>query len=87
MSAAQERLMLSAKKLAVVTPHDTNDLASIATALWVGTGGGSVAVIAADDTAAVTITGVAAGTLLPIAAKRVLATGTTVSAGNLLALY
>lgn len=87
MSAAQERLKLSAKKLAVVTPDDNTDLTTTATALWVGTGGGNVAIIAADDSLSVTITGVPAGTLLPIAAKRVKATGTTVSAGNLIALY
>lgn len=65
-----------AVSLEAVTPHDTNDLATPARALWVG-GAGNVSVIANNDTAAVTIVGVAAGTLLPIMASRVRATNTT----------
>jgi hypothetical protein len=45
-------------------------------ALWVG-GAGNVAVIAEGDTSAVTISGVAAGTLLPIACYKVMSTNTT----------
>lgn len=53
-------------------------------ALWVG-GAGDVAVILANDTAAVTIVGVAAGTLLPVQVTKVMDTNTT--ATSILALY
>ncbi len=66
-----------ATQSAAVTPSDTVDIAGgIVRALWVG-GGGSVAVMLGDDTAATTYAGVPAGTLLPFAVKRVFATGTT----------
>lgn len=65
-----------ARKLVAVTPNDANELTYWARALWIG-GAGNVAVIAQDDTAAVTISGVPAGTLLPISAKKVMATNTT----------
>lgn len=56
-----------------------------ARALWVG-GDGNVAVrtSAGDD---VTFVGVLAGTVLPIRVRRVLSSGTTVSAANILVLY
>lgn len=66
----------SASRAVAVTPHDTNDLANVARALWVG-GAGNVAVLLSEDSSAVTFVGVAAGTLLPLRAKRVLSTGTT----------
>jgi hypothetical protein len=69
---------------AAVTPHDTNDLAFTARALYVGTGGDVVAILK-GDAASVTFRNVPAGTVLPVAAKRVLATGTT--AANMLALW
>jgi hypothetical protein len=69
---------------AAVTPHDTNDLTFTARALYVGTGG-DVAAILKGDAAAVTFKNVPAGSILPVAAKRVLATGTT--AANILALW
>lgn len=72
-----------ALELAVVTPHDTNDIFP-ARGLYVGVGG-NVAVIAGGDTAAVTLVGVNAGTILPIRVRRVLATGTT--ATSIVALY
>jgi hypothetical protein len=69
---------------AAVTPHDTNDLAFTARGLYVGTGGDVVAILKAD-TASVTFKNVATGTILPVAAKRVLAAGTT--AANIVALW
>lgn len=74
-----------ADRVRAVTPNDgTNLPLGTATALWIG-GAGDVALIAAADASAVTITGVPAGTVLAISAKRVLSTGTT--ATNIVALY
>ena len=67
-----------------VTPHDANDLAFTTRALYVG-GGGDVAAILKGDASSVTFVNVPAGSILPVAAKRVLATGTT--AANILALW
>ena len=44
--------------------------------IWVG-GAGNLAVIFAGDSAAVTLVGVAAGTMLPIQVTKVMATNTT----------
>lgn len=63
-----------------VTKDDTNDLSKHARAIYVG-GAGDLAVQAFDPStnklANVTFVGLAAGTLLPVRTKRVLATGTT----------
>lgn len=72
-----------ARKLVAVTPNDGADLADVPKALYIGAAG-TLALIAADDTASVSLT-VAAGAVLPIRAKRVLATGTT--ATDIVALY
>jgi hypothetical protein len=75
----------SAGSLKAVTPHASNNLPDgVARSLWVG-GAGNVEVIAEDDSAAVVIAGVAAGTLLPIRAKAVRAASTT--ATSIVALY
>lgn len=66
-----------------VTPHDTNQLTNISRAIWVGVGG-NVALLMSDDTT-ITLVGVAAGTLLPVRAKRVNSTNTT--ATTMVALY
>ena len=68
--------------VAAVTPSDTTDMRP-ARALWIG-GAGSLVIVAADGSSA-TIAGIPAGSLLPIAAKRVNATGTTATA--IVALY
>jgi hypothetical protein len=60
-----------------VTPSDT--VVQPFRAVYVG-GAGNLAVIGLDDTAAVTFTGVVAGTLLPIRVSKILATGTTATA-------
>lgn len=52
-------------------------------AIWVG-GAGDLAVIFEDDTTAVTLSGVPAGTLLPFSVKKVMSTNTT--ATNIVAI-
>lgn len=52
--------------------------------LWVG-GAGNVAVVFAGDTAAVTISGVPAGVVLPFQVTKVMSTNTTAS--SIVALY
>ena len=74
----------SARKLAAVTPHDTNELADVTKALYVG-GAGNVSVIATDDSVAVTFVGVPAGSVLPVRAKIVRSTSTTAS--NIVAMF
>jgi hypothetical protein len=65
-----------AKSLRAVTPNDTNELEYVAKALFIGTGG-TLSLIAQEDTAAVTLANVAAGQIVPVRAKIVRATGTT----------
>jgi hypothetical protein len=64
-----------AKSLRAVTPNDTNELEYVAKALFIGTGG-TLSLIAQEDTAAVSLT-VVAGQIVPVRAKIVRATGTT----------
>lgn len=66
---------------AAITPHDTNDIR--VARVWVG-GAGNVVCIPAGQTTSVTITGVPAGSYLPVVVKRVLSTSTT--ATNLVAI-
>ena len=73
-----------ARRLIAVTPSDSTDLADVAKAVYVGTGG-DVSIIAAGDTTAVVLKNLLSGSLIPVRAKRVMATGTT--ATNLVALY
>jgi len=61
---------------AAVTPDDSNDLTYMTRALWVG-GAGNVTVIMQGGGAAVTFSGVTAGTVLPIRVSRVKSTSTT----------
>ena len=66
-----------------ITPHDSNSQPGLpCRALFVG-GAGALAVIDGSG-AAVTLTGVVAGTVLPLEVSRVKATGTT--ATNIVAL-
>jgi len=71
-----------ATSLVAVTPDDTEELADIARALYVGEAG-NIAVIAENDTDAVTFSDFGPGYLM-VRTKQVLATGTT--AGNIVAL-
>jgi len=61
-----------------VTPSDSTDLTTLARAIYVG-GAGNVAAVQHDGTA-VTFTGVPAGTVLPIAVRRINSTNTTATA-------
>jgi len=75
--------LIGAQKLSVVTPHATNELANgVCDALWIGVAG-DVAVIAENDSVAVTLVGVPVG-VLNVRTKRVLAVGTT--ATNIVAM-
>ena len=65
-----------------ITASDETDLAGSTRALYVGTSGDVSVVLSSGD--AVTLEGVAGGTLLPLRLKRVLASGTT--AGGLVGL-
>jgi hypothetical protein len=74
-----------AKQVRLITKSDTAELPlGACRALWIG-GAGDVAVIAEDDTSAVTVSGVAAGTVVPIKCKKVMSTNTT--ATLIVALY
>ena len=67
----------------VVTPDDASDLAVLPRAIYVG-GAGDLHVTMADGQEA-TFAAVPAGTLLPIRAARIWATGT--AASNILAMW
>lgn len=64
------------RQAVAITPDNSTDLATTTRGLYVGAAG-DVAVILADDSAAVTFTALAAGIVHPLAVKRVKATGTT----------
>lgn len=72
----------SAKKLFAITPSNTELLPLVTKAIYVGTGG-TIAIMAQNDSVAVTLT-VADGAMLPIRAKAIMATGT--SASNIVGL-
>lgn len=63
-----------ARSLAAVTKSDSTVLNC--RGLYVG-GAGNVAIMAVGDTAAVTLEGIQAGTILPIACNKVMSTNTT----------
>lgn len=58
-----------------VTPHDTNELAAVTRAVWVGGAGALKVTLLGGDT--VTLAAVPAGTLLKIRATVIFSTGTT----------
>ena len=68
---AQSIYEAPATRVAVITPDDETDLAVVPRALIAGSSG-NLQVIAEDDTVAVLISGLAAGTLLPLRVTRVL---------------
>ena len=57
-----------------ITPHVSDELAQVTRAIWVGGAGNLVVVLKSG--AELTISGILAGTLLPIRAKAVRATST-----------
>ena len=61
-----------------ITPNDGTDLPEITRALYLG-GPGAIGVVLLSG-AELVLTGIAAGTLLPLRTKRVKASGTTASA-------
>lgn len=73
-----------ATKAFAVTPHDTNELSAIPTKVHVG-GVGNLSFIMKDDTVAVTLLAVPAGTTLDIRPKIIKSTDTT--ATSIIALY
>jgi len=86
MSDILADLVTPGKNLLAVTPSDSVNITNYPSVrgLWVG-GAGNVAVLAADDSAAVTLVGVQAGTLIPLRVKRVNSTNTT--ATSIVAIY
>jgi hypothetical protein len=72
----------SAQAVAAVTPNDSTDLTALARAIYVGGTGAVKVTMVNGDTP--TFTGVQAGSILPIAVRRVWSTGTT--ATSILAL-
>ena len=65
-----------ATHLFAITPSDTVTFPTATRGLWIG-GAGNVAVKALSDSVAVTFSAVSAGTMLPVCAVQVMATGTT----------
>lgn len=66
----------AARQLVSVTPNDSTPLAKLPKALYVG-GAGNLSIIAVDDSSAVTLSNVPAGSIIPVRARIVRATGTT----------
>lgn len=73
-----------ASSMDAITPHDTNDLANVSRAVYVGVAG-DVKVRAVKNGSDVTLKNVAAGAVLPIRVSRIFATGTTAS--SIVVLY
>lgn len=74
-----------ARQARAITKSDTDKLPlGVCRALWIG-GAGDVAVIAENDTAAVTFVGCAAGQVIPVKCKMVMSSNTT--ATSIVALY
>jgi len=80
---SQNALIIS-RRFAAITPSDTVDLSRVTRGIYVGVSG-DVAIIGEKDNAAVTFKNAAAGSILPVRAKRVMSTNTT--ATNLVSLF
>lgn len=83
-SATADHISAPARRALAVTPHDSNPLADIPKALFVGTGG-AIAMRGVDGAADQLWKNVPSGAILPFRAQYVRATGTT--AADILALY
>ncbi len=83
-SGAVDAVSAPATRAVAVVPHDVNALADVPKALFVGSGGHLV-LRGAGGGADVTFRNVADGSVLPVRAQFVRATGTT--AADILALY
>lgn len=73
----------AARRGFAVTPSDAADLTAETRALYIGQGGDLALILSSGD--AITLSGVISGSLLPLRATRVKATGTT--AGQIVGLY
>ena len=69
--------LYTARKLVAITPSDTVSLVEAVRAVYVGVGG-NLSIVPLNGPA-VTLTGVQGGSILPIGAARINATGTTAS--------
>ncbi len=67
---------IPARKLVAVTPSDTTTFDPPLRGIYVG-GAGNISLIAAEDSAAVTLSNVTANTFLPISVTKVMSTSTT----------
>lgn len=67
-----------------VTTSDANELSNVTRAIYIGGGTGTLKVDLVDS-GTVTFSGLATGTVLPVRAKRIYATGT--GATNIIALW
>lgn len=76
-------LTAPAREAAAVVPNDGADIATLPRAIYVGTAGHVAVQMAGGQS--VTFSNVAAGAILAVRARRVMATGTTAS--NLVALW
>lgn len=74
---------ISAQSASSITPNDTTDLTRVTRGIYVGASGTLKVDMA--DASTVTFTGLAAGMIHPIAAKRVYVTGT--SATGIVGVY
>ncbi|MET0310354.1 MAG: hypothetical protein ABW023_16735 [Sphingomonas sp.] len=83
-SNVADQVSAPATRAVAVTPHDSNALADIPKALYVGTGG-TIAMRGAGAASDTSWKNVPSGSLLPFRAQYVRATGTT--AADILALY
>jgi hypothetical protein len=83
-SGTMDSVSSPATRAMAVVPHDVNALADIPKALFVGTGG-TIVLRGSAGGADVTFRNVPAGTILPVRAQYIRATGT--SAADIVALY
>ena len=83
-AASADAAHAPATRALAITPHNSNPLTDIPKAIYVGSAG-DVTMRALRDSADHVWTAVPAGSILPIRASHVRATGTT--AGDLLGLY
>ena len=79
-----DQVSAPATRAVAISPHDSNALADIPKALFVGTGG-NITMRGVNGSADQVWKNVPSGSLLPFRAQYVRSTGTT--AGDLLALY
>ena len=83
-ASTPDGLSTPARRAAAIVPSDSTDLPNVTKAIYVGTAGDVVLRAVFTDTVSVTFKNVQPGMILPVCAKRVMATGTT--ATNLVAL-